>query len=198
MGKLDRTWGYLSGGIENAKDHGVNWRRHMIQLVHNAGLDIWLVDPTDKPEELGINEEQEYQSNLQKTGKFRELQAFVSEYRRLDIRSVDLSDFLVVVIDPTIPQWGTADETYFAESQHKPTFFICEGGLYRLPKWLFDVIDPIDEDGKTNVYESVEEVVAELVRLDRGEKPLSREWVLLRKVMEERRSKTALLPRDVL
>jgi len=192
MGVLDEAIGYLSGPMEFVRDHGVEWRREFIRLVRKAELDIDLIDPTNKPGQP-IGERQDYQNELQRTGQFKELQAYVSNYRHYDLRYTDISDFLIVVVDPTIPQWGTSNETFVAEMQKKPSFFIIEGGLYRLPRWLFDVIDriysanPIEAQKEANVFESIEEVVQELVALDKGVKKLSREWVLVRKVLREMR-----------
>lgn len=195
VGKLDGAMGYLSGSIEYSQDHGVGWRRRFITLVNQAKLQIDLVDPTDKPGgmEVKIGENQAYQHKLQRIGRFRELQEYVHRYRHFDLRFTDYSDFLVVMVNPGIPQWGTADEVYFAEAQHKPMFFICEGGLSVLPRWLFDVIDDIDANGKTNVYTCVEDVVDELIMLDMGLSPLSDKWVLIRKSLEERRARNQLV-----
>lgn len=192
MGVLDDAIGYLSGPMEFVKDNGVEWRRKFIRLVREAQLQIDLIDPTNKPGETA-GEDPNYQVMLQNEGRFKELQAYVNNYRHFDLRYTDICDFLIVVVDPTIPQWGTSNETYVAEMQKKPTFFIVDGGLYNLPRWLFDVIDrissanPIKAQQEANVYESVEDVVAELVALDTGVKKLSREWILVRKVLAQQR-----------
>jgi hypothetical protein len=178
--------------MEFVKDHGVEWRRKFIKIVREVKLDIDLIDPTNKPGD-DVGEDPAYQIALQESGQFRDLQDYVNDYRHKDLRYTDISDFLIVVVDPSVPQWGTSNETYMAESQHKPTFFVIEHGLYNLPRWLFDVIDKIKSENpakaqqEANVYESIEEVVAELQILDRGEKPLSREWVLVRKILERQR-----------
>lgn len=197
MGMLDGAVGYLSGSIEYAKDHGVMWRKKFAQLVEQYDLHIDLIDPTDKPpvngfEGLGPDERQDLQAQLQRSGQFQELQEIVHDYRRYDLRVTDYSNFLVVVVDPTIPQWGTANEVYLAEQQHKPIFFVNEGGLYTLPRWLFGVIghvyskDPNKAHSEANVYTSIEAVVEELARLDKA-KLLTDEWVLVRKAIELRR-----------
>jgi hypothetical protein len=192
MGVLDEAVGYLSGPMEFVKDHGVEWRRKFIRLIREAELDIDLIDPTNKPGK-SIGENPMHQVELQSSGRFKALQEYVSNYRHLDLRYTDISDFLIVVVDPTVPQWGTSNETYVAEMQKKPTFFIVEDGLYNLPRWLFGVIYKIQSDypvtaqAEANVFESIEEVVEELIILDRGDKPLSREWVLVRKVLRQQR-----------
>jgi hypothetical protein len=151
--------------MEFVADHGVEWRRKFIRLSHEAGLKLDFIDPTNKPgdENAKIGEDKGYQTRLKEAGRWRELKEYVEGYRRLDLRYVDLSDCIVAVVDPRVPQWGTGNEVYFAEMQHKPTFFICEGGLKNLPNWLFAVIDLDDplEDKRCNVFGSVEEVIEE-------------------------------------
>lgn len=192
-GVLDLACCYLSGSIEYAKDSGVKWRRKFISLSYQAGLKLDFIDPTDKPggENIKIGENKEHQAKLQREGRWRELQKYVHRYRRYDLRFVDNSDFLVAVIDPTVPQWGTANEIYFAEMQHKPIFFIIEGGLHKLPRWLFDVVNLGGDnyDDRCNVFETVEAVIEELVAFDHGVYILSDEWVLVRKHIEEGRQR---------
>jgi nucleoside 2-deoxyribosyltransferase len=185
MGLLDGAVCYLSGPMEFVSDHGVEWRRKFIRLVNERGLEIDCIDPTNKPggEDIKIGENKEYQVKLQEEGKWQELRKYVHSYRRYDLRFVDISDFLIAVVDPNVPQWGTANEIYVAEMQHKPMFFIIDGGLAKLPRWLFDVIE-LDDSGPMNVYETVEEVIDHLCCLDRGHIEMSDEWVLIRRHLE--------------
>jgi nucleoside 2-deoxyribosyltransferase len=179
VGKLEGATIYMSGPMEYAHDAGVEWRRKFSRLVIESGLKIHLIDPTNKPGEdpQKIAEEKSHQQQLQKDGKFEELRQFVKSYRRKDLRYVDISDAVVAVINPEICQCGTLNEVYVAESQHKPVITICEGGLYKLPRWLFDVLD------LELIFESVEEVVEKLVQLDRQKEPLDERWVLVRKYL---------------
>lgn len=192
-GKLDGACCYLSGPMEFASDHGIGWRRTFINLAWEKGLDVDFIDPTNKPggEELKCGEEKGLQEKLQNEGKFLELRNYVSRYRRYDLRFVDLSDFLVAVIDPTVHMCGTYNEIFIAEQQHKPCFFICKGGLKKLPRWLFDVVDLEDPERKTrcNVFESIEDVLEELVNLDSGRLPMSHKWVLIRKHLDQLKTK---------
>lgn len=190
MGKLDLACGYLSGPMEFVADHGVVWRRKFIKLAQEADLNLDFIDPTDKPggKEIHIGENKETQATMQREGRWEELAAYVHAYRRFDLRFVDVSDFLIAVVDPTIPQWGTSNEVYVAEQQHKPMFFICDGGLGKLPRWLFDVIE--FDNNRSNVYTSIEDVVQILSMLDNGELPLNDKWVLIRKNLESRRIRT--------
>lgn len=187
-GKLSGALCYLSGPMQYAEDKGVSWREYLMNNAWASGLDIDFIDPTNKPnqtasEDMGIQEE------LIKQEKYHELAQYVKKYRRYDLRSVDYCDFIVALIDKNIHTCGTYDEIFTAERQHKPSFFICKGGLSQLPRWMFDVIDLDDPaKGKTcNVYEDVSEVIDELIRLNNGEKEMSDEWLLLRKHIEESR-----------
>lgn len=196
MGLLKGAVGYLSGPIEYVADHGVEWRKKFIDLSKKAKLGILCIDPCNKPEIDGWEEllkrlpreDQIHQRRLQEDGKFEELREYVSSYRRLDLRLVDYSDFIVVVVDPSIPQWGTANEVYMAEAQHKPLFFICPDGMKKLPRWLFDVID--FGDGRCNVFESVEEVIEHLIQINDRKIKITDEWVLIRQALEKIREES--------
>lgn len=190
-GRLDRAVGYLSGSMEYVADHGVEWRRKFIKLVKEAGLKIDCIDPTNKPggENIKVAENKEFQAKLQREGKYVQLKNYVHSYRRYDLRFVDNSDFLVAVINPQVPQWGTSNEIYVAEMQHKPIFFVIDGGLANLPRWLFGVVDLNDfhRGTRCNVFETIEQVIEELVALDSGMIRFTDEWVLARKYIEENR-----------
>jgi hypothetical protein len=190
QGRLEGACAYLSGAMEYVADHGIGWRRRFIELTHEAGLNLDFIDPTDKPggEDIKIGENKAEQERLQKEGRWQELKEYVDSYRHFDLRFVDLSDVLIVNVNPGVPQWGTANEVYDAEDQRKPMFFICEGGLYKLPRWLFGVIE-FDKKGRSNVYETLEEVVRELQLLDSGMVPLSKKWVLVRRELERVRAR---------
>lgn len=178
-GRLDECTIYLSGPMEFVSDAGVEWRKKIKKLIDEAGLKVKIIDPTRKPGEgdQAIAENKKYQEKLQKSGNFEELRNFVHNYRRKDLRYVDISDAIIVVIDKNVYQCGTLNELFLAEMQHKPILTICEGGLYNLPRWLFDVID------FEMLFESVEEVVERLVELNNQESDLDDRWVLVRKFL---------------
>jgi nucleoside 2-deoxyribosyltransferase len=191
-GLLDLACLYLSGPMEYVADHGVEWRRKFIKLAKEAKLRLDIIDPTNKPggDQMRIGEDKGHQTKLKTDGRWRELRDYVRKYRRFDLRFVDISDLLIAVVDPRVPQWGTSNEIYFAEAQHKPMFFIIDGGLKNLPNWLFDVVELDDavKGTRCNVFQSVEEVVNELVLLNHGQIPMNDKWVLVRKHLEHARS----------
>jgi len=176
-GNLHGAMIYLSGPMEFVKDDGVGWRKKIKGLIEESGLELKIIDPTQKPGESEdtIAENKKYQQMLQDTGRFDELAAFVHDYRRKDLRYVDICDALIAVIDKNTYQCGTLNEVFLAESQHKPILTICVGKEYELPRWLFDVID------RKLLFETIEEVVEYLVKLNNQETPLDKTWVLVRK-----------------
>lgn len=176
-GKLDRALIYLSGAMEFAPDHGIEWRRKFIARSNEVGLRIDYIDPTDKvgARDLNVVEDKKYQAMLRNEGRFEELRDFVGRYRRYDLRACDYMDALVACVDPEIPHWGTPNEIYVAETAHKPRFLIVPGGKYNTPYWLFDVF-PLE-----NIFDNPEECIQRLLDLNSGKQELSDEWVLIRK-----------------
>lgn len=189
MDKLNGAVGYLSGAMEFVQDHGVGWRRKFVKMVMEAGLNIDLIDPTNKPgdDEIKIGEDKQYQNQLKKECRWRELKNYVSQYRRFDLRFTDISDFVVAAINPTVPQWGTSNEIYVAEEQHKPIFFICEGGLHNFPNWLFALVKFNEKDEAINIFNNPEDVLERLIQINNGSFPMTDEWVLVRKYIEANR-----------
>jgi nucleoside 2-deoxyribosyltransferase len=178
-GNLDHATIYLSGPMEFVADAGVEWRKNFRRLIEEKGLKIKVIDPTQKPGEsaTAIAENKSYQERLQQEGRFEELRCYVHNYRRKDLRFVDISDAIVAVIDRNIYQCGTLNEVFVAEAQHKPILAIVEGGLYKLPRWLFDVLD------FNLIFESVEEVIEYLELINQQENILDDRWVLVRKYL---------------
>lgn len=187
MGKLDEATAYLSGSMEFAADHGVGWRRNFIKLSNEAGLNIHYIDPTNKPggKNIKVGEDKGVQEGLQQAGRFQELREYVADYRRYDLRFVDISDLFIVSITPTIAQWGTANELYEAERQHKPRFAMISGGMSRLPRWLFDVFDD------NEIFEDEKAVIDHLLKLNDGSLPMDKKWVLVRKEIREQQKEYA-------
>ena len=119
---LENAVVYLSGPIDKAKDFGVGWRQEFkLKAKH---LNLAIIDPCNKP----VSFVHEIQGDIRATTvlrnekKWQELRDFVKKFRREDLRFTDISDFLVVYIDPDVPMYGTLDELYTAEDQKKPLF----------------------------------------------------------------------------
>jgi len=171
---------YLAGPIECVKDFGVGWRDDFIMKSDHLNLDI--INPCNKPSnctaEVGRSGERTV-DRLRRQRKWSELQRFVKGFRREDLRFTDLADFLILYINPSIHMCGSYDEAFNAERQKKPLFAICEGGIEKLPTWLFGVFST------NEVFDNVDQCIAHLEKLNDGRIELDDRWVLIRKYLAE-------------
>jgi hypothetical protein len=60
--------------------------------------------------------------------------------RSVDLRLVDISDFLIVNLDLDIHPCGTYEEIFWANRQKKPIIVHMEQGKNSAPDWLFGTI----------------------------------------------------------
>jgi len=174
-GVLDMSVAYLPGAMQFAEDRGVGWRRYLIAECHTKDINIRFLDPTNKVKGMNIEDEMAYTDECRQKEDWDALAAGVHAYRREDLRCVDYADFMIAAIDTTIHQCGTYDEIFLAERQHKPILAIINGGKKKAPDWLFDVVR------HQEMFESVEECVEHLDRINKGEIKLDGRWVLIRK-----------------
>lgn len=172
MNLLKNATIYLAGPIDRTEDF-TSWRNKFIELTQPIGLKI--LDPTNKPEPL----KSETSLEKGKTNKLKEnkdwdtLTRFAKDIRRVDLRLCDYCQAVVVFIDPDVHMFGTIDEIIMCERQQKPVIAIVKGGKQRLSLWGFAVID------HNLVFETVEECVEYLEKLNNGTIPLDKKWILI-------------------
>lgn len=173
--KLNDSMCYLSGAIDRAVDLGKGWRKDFIKKASHLGMQI--IDPCNKPASFVHEVKGDVRSVnvLRENKQWAELQQFVKKFRREDLRFTDVSDFIIVYIDPDIPSYGTLDELFTAEDQQKPCLCIIKGGIEKLPTWLFGVFR-LEE-----VFATVDECIEHLNKIDSGEIEMDRRWVIFRK-----------------
>ena len=178
---LSESLCYLIGAIDNSNDLGCGWRTRLIDLCKSSGLEIKFLDPTNKVTGLKSESKEEHNliMRLKSEQKWDELRSFMKRIVREDHRSVDLSDFVVVYLDPSVHTCGSYFELQSAFTEKKPYFIIVQGGKKNVPAWLFGICD------YDCFYSSVEEVVEELVLLNRGTTELSDKWVLFREQIKD-------------
>lgn len=166
--------GYLAGPITYVDDDGVTWRRQVKEEVINRKIPIEFFDPTDKPKGLGseIGFEKNKAVEWKRNGEFDKLSRHVKDYRRLDLRMVDNSQFLVIKINLDIYTLGSHDELITAERQCKPIFAIVDQGKEHAPDWLFAIAK------HEEIFNTVEEWLDYMGKLNDGIIPLDKRWVL--------------------
>jgi len=138
--RLNGTRAYLCGAMDRARDGGVGWRRFIRDHCNGYGIN-WL-DPTRKPIDLGeeSDENRELRREAKQRGDFEYVARAMHTIRCVDLRMVDISDWVVVNLDMDIHACGTYEEIFLANRQKKPILVHVEQGKDVAPDWLFGTI----------------------------------------------------------
>ncbi len=89
--------------------------------------------------------------------------------RRRDLAMVDHSQFIVGILNPAIPTFGTIEELSFATRANKPIFLVIHGGRKRVPLWVQGMVKP------ECIYEKLDYVIGDLHKINAGLTPISNE-----------------------
>jgi len=136
---LKGTRAYLSGPMDFVADRATEkrcgWRVRMKAFLQSVGVTVF--DPWEKPRVRGLHE---YGLEDVKTVKRRdkwsfeatndgaknraELAEYFWETMHVDLRMVDLSDFVVAYCPTSIYSVGTVHEIVVAREQHKPVLLV--------------------------------------------------------------------------
>ncbi len=140
INRLRFNRGYLCGAMDRAKDGGLGWRKR-IQLALNDLQIVWM-DPTDKPIDIGIEDIENRKQRLawKKSHNFDAVRNDMRIIRSVDLRMVDISDFVIVNIDLSVPSCGTWEELFLANREKKPIIVRVEQGKEECPDWLFGTL----------------------------------------------------------
>jgi hypothetical protein len=71
---------------------------------------------------------------------YNDLSQLMKVVRSVDLRLVDISDFLIVNLDLDIHPCGTYEEIFWANRQKKPIIIHMVQGKQNTPDWLFGTI----------------------------------------------------------
>jgi hypothetical protein len=124
--------------MEKDPDGDIFWRTKVIKSLRNIGINF--LDPTNKPTKYAVenittrDEMSDMRRNLNGVG----IKRLIRPIRKIDLRMVDISDFIIVYLDPSVPTFGTHEEMNRAIDQCKPVLIVIEGGVDKTPLWLFD------------------------------------------------------------
>ena len=127
--------------IDHADDDGVGWRKDMTAWLQERNVKV--LDPCDKPiKDVRYKEiEGEKMMDLKKNGRYFELSQRMKEIVHVDLRMTDISDFVIVYLDPKVGMFGTIHELITSLHQRKPTLVVIEGGKQHASNWLFGIMD---------------------------------------------------------
>lgn len=131
---------YLAGAMDRVHDRGNGWRDNITPFLENLGVVVF--NPIKKPTRIGKEdaETHRYKTKLKLEKNYDELSDLMKVIRGVDLRLVDISDFLIVNLDLSVHPCGTYEEIFLANRSKKPVVVHMEQGKENAPDWLFGTI----------------------------------------------------------
>tara|TARA_Y100001937_G_C7094242_1_gene319328 strand:- start:429 stop:959 length:531 start_codon:yes stop_codon:yes gene_type:complete len=140
MNRLKNQRCYLAGAMDRVKDRGKGWRQEITPFLQSLGIVVF--NPITKPTEVGLEDHDTHliKTKLKKNKRYEELSSMMKVIRSVDLRLVDISDFLIVNLDLDIHPCGTYEEIFWANRQKKPIIIHMVQGKEHTPDWLFGTV----------------------------------------------------------
>lgn len=131
---------YLAGAMDRVADRGNGWRDSITPFLENLGIVVF--NPIKKPTAVGQEDSETHKLKIQlkQDKKYDELSSLMKVIRSVDLRLVDISDFLIVNLDLDIHPCGTYEEIFWANRQKKPIIIHMVQGKQSTPDWLFGTV----------------------------------------------------------
>jgi nucleoside 2-deoxyribosyltransferase len=138
--RLNNQRVYLAGAMDRVADRGNGWRDNITPFLENLGVVVF--NPIKKPTTVGVEDFATHQlkQKLKSEQNYDELSQLMKTIRSVDLRLVDISDFLIVNLDLDIHPCGTYEEIFWANRQKKPIIVHMVQGKQSAPDWLFGTI----------------------------------------------------------
>lgn len=139
MNNLKGTRAYLCGAM-TFDSNQVVWREKIGKIL--KGMGVMVLDPTNKPIDIGLEkmEDQYRRTRLKISRDYDTIAAEMKVIRCVDLRMVDISDFIIVNVDIEKYTVGTWEEVSLGNRQKKPIIFRIEQGKQNTPDWLFGMV----------------------------------------------------------
>ena len=153
---------YLAGAMDRVADGGVGWRNRISPMLKSMGVTV--LNPCDKPVEVGIDDRQTRGEieRLKSSRQYDKIRKTYGVIRTLDLRCVDISDFIIASIDINVHACGTYEEVSVANSQKKPVLIWCQQGKENAPNWLFFMLP------HQHIFGSLDELLEYLANVHSG------------------------------
>jgi nucleoside 2-deoxyribosyltransferase len=163
MNRLKHQRVYLAGAMDRVPDRGATWRDNITPFLTNMGVVVF--NPITKPTTIGMEDSESHatKTKLKSMERYDELSEMMKTIRRVDLRLVDISDFLIVNLNINTHPCGTLEEIFWANRQKKPIIIHVEQGKKHTPDWLFGTIP------HQMIFSSWEEIKEYLVHIDSAE-----------------------------
>ncbi len=162
---------YLAGNLEYENwESSISWRESIKKDL--ALMDIIALSPLDKvfknfeQEQLGLHTKLH---KLLEQGDLRAVHNQMKSIRRRDLAMVDFCNFIICVFNAGKPTVGTVEELAIGLRANKKIFVVIPQGLSKIPLWLIGMLKP------ECFYNSLNEVLNHLKKIDSGESPITEE-----------------------
>jgi hypothetical protein len=154
---------YLVGPMDRVPDGGQVWREKITPILESMNISV--LNPCKKQVD-NIKEDQQTRNKIEQYKILGEYDKIRSEYgaiRNVDLRCVDISDFIIAHLDINVHMCGSYEEIVTANRQKKPILIWCEQGKSKAPNWLFFMLS------HKNIFSSMQEVIDHLKYIDKLE-----------------------------
>jgi len=140
MNRLKNQRCYLAGAMDRVRDRGIGWRNEITPFLESLGIVVF--NPITKPTDTGLEDHDSHivKTKLKTNKRYDELSSMMKVIRSVDLRLVDISDFLIVNLDLDIHPCGTYEEIFWANRQKKPIIIHMVQGKKHTPDWLFGTV----------------------------------------------------------
>ena len=140
LNRLSKQRVYLAGAMDRVADRGATWRDNITPFLEE--MDVVVFNPITKPTTTGMEDHDSHiiKTKLKQKERYDELSEMMKVIRRVDLRLVDISDFLIVNLNLDIHPCGTYEEIFWANRQKKPIVIHMEQGKRNAPDWLFGTV----------------------------------------------------------
>lgn len=140
MNRLKNQRVYLAGAMDRVADRGTGWRDSITPFLEELGVIVF--NPIKKPTIVGQEdaETHKFKLKLKAERNYDELSQLMKVIRSVDLRLVDISDFLIVNLDLDHYACGTWEELYLCNRSKKPILIHVEQGKEHTPDWLFGTL----------------------------------------------------------
>jgi nucleoside 2-deoxyribosyltransferase len=140
MNRLNGQRVYLAGAMDRVADRGATWRDNITPFLENIGVIVF--NPIKKPSIIGKEDSETHKLKLKlkRDKNYIELAELMKIIRSVDLRLVDISDFLIVNLDLDVHPCGTYEEIFLANRSKKPVIVHMEQEKHNAPDWLFGTI----------------------------------------------------------
>lgn len=154
---------YLAGAMDRVPDRGATWRDSITPFLQE--LNIVVFNPISKPTDVGLEDTDTHKikTKLKEMQRYDELTAMMKTIRAVDLRLVDMSDFMIVNLDLDTHPCGTLEEIFWANRQKKPILVHMVQGKNHTPDWLFGTIP------HQMIFSTWEEIKNYLIHIDSSE-----------------------------